>query len=149
MKSLAITGNFPEANVDALAVAVFKGEKASSADLKELDRITGGLIASVIAAEEFKGETGETALLRFAASGKVKATRLLLIGVGEKADYKTHDVAAVAGGAVRFLQKRKIKSFALLPRSSGNAIEIAQCAMQGCITSQFELDKYKSKDKTK
>jgi len=149
MKSLAITGNFPEANVDALAVTVFKGEKASSADLKELDRISGGLITSVIAADEFKGESGETALLRFAASGKVKATRLLLIGVGEKAEYKTHDVASVAGTAVRFLQKRKTKSFALLPRSAGNAVEVAQCAMQGCITSQFEIDKYKSKDKTK
>ncbi len=149
MKSSAITGNFPEANVEALAVVIFKGEKASSADLSGLDKITGGLIGSVIANDEFKGDVGETALLRFHPSGKVKASRVLLIGVGDKADYKTHDVASVAGGAVRFLQKRKIKSFALLPRSAGNAVEVAQFAMQGCITSQFELDKYKSKDKTK
>ncbi len=148
MKSLGITGNFTGANVDALAVAVFKGEKASSAGLKDLDKMTGGLIASVIQAEEFKGDNGETALLRFAAKGSVKASRLLLIGVGEMADYKLHDVAVVAGCAVRFLQKRKVKSFALSPRFDGDAAEIAQNAMQGAVTSQFEIDKYKSKDKT-
>lgn len=149
MKSLAITGNFPEANVEALAVVVFKGEKASSEELSGLDKISGGLISSVISADEFKGEMGETALLRFTPSGKVKASRLLLIGVGDKSDYKTPEVASVAGSAVRFFQKRKTKSFAFLPRSGGNAVEVAQFAMQGCITSQFELDKYKSKDKTK
>ena len=36
MKFQGITGNFTEANVEALAVAVFKGEKASSGELKEL-----------------------------------------------------------------------------------------------------------------
>lgn len=149
MKSLAITGNFPEANVEALAVVVFKGEKATSADLKELDKISGGLIASVIAADEFKGDAGETALLRYAPSGKIKAGRLLLIGVGDKSEYKANNVAAVAGTAVRYLQKLKVKSFALLPRCDGNAVEIGQFAMQGSITSQFELDKYKSADKSK
>ena len=70
MKSQAITDKFTEANVEALAVAVFKDEKASSGVLKELDNLTGGLVASVFKAEEFKGEEGETALLRFAAKGK-------------------------------------------------------------------------------
>jgi len=70
MKSLAITDNFQEANVDALAVAVFKDEKAASGVLKDLDKLTGGLIASVIKTEEFKGETGDTAYLLFEPKGK-------------------------------------------------------------------------------
>ena len=119
MKFQGITGNFAEANVEALAVAVFKGEKAASGVLKDLDKLTGGLIAAVMKAEEFKGDAGEVALLRFAASGKVKASRLLLVGVGDKADYKTHSVAAVAGTATRFLRKRNVKSFALLPALRG------------------------------
>ena len=73
MKSLAITGNFTDADVDALAVAVFKDEKANNGALKDLDKLTGGLLASIIKNEEFKGEVGETAILRFAANGKNKA----------------------------------------------------------------------------
>lgn len=148
MKSQGITGNFTEANAEALAVAVFKDEKATGGVLKELDKLTGGILASVIKAEEFKGEPGDIALIRFAAKGKVKASRLLLVGVGDKKEYKTPNVSAVAGTATRFLRKRSVKSFALLPRSESDASEVAQNAMQGFVTSQFELDKYKTKDKT-
>jgi len=147
MKTQAITANFQEANVDALAVAVFKDEKASSGVLKDLDKLTGGIVSSVIKHEEFKGDVNETALIRFAAKGKVKASMLLLIGVGDKSDYKTASVSNVSGTATRFLRKRNVKSFALLPRSDGDAGEIAQNAAQGFVTSQFELDKYRTKDK--
>ena len=147
MKFQGISGNFTEANVDALAVAVFKGEKAASGVLKDLDKLTGGLVTSVIKSEEFKGESGQTVLLRFVAGGKVKASRLLLVGVGDKAEYKASSVAVVSGTATRFLRKRNIKSFALLARSGASATDVAQQAVCCFITSQFELDKYKTKDK--
>jgi leucyl aminopeptidase len=147
MKFQGITGNFTEANVEALAVAVFKGEKASSGELKELDKLTGGLIAEVMKAEEFKGDSGQTALLRFSATGKVKATRLLLVGVGDKSDAKAPSIATLAGTATRYLRLRSVRSFALLARSKASAADVAQHAVQGFITSQFELDKYKTKDK--
>lgn len=147
MKSQAIVDNFQEANVDALCVAVFKDEKATSGVLKDLDKLTGGQIASVIKTEEFKGETGDTAYLLFEPKGKVKASRLLLVGVGDKSDYKAADVAKLSGTATRNLRKRNIKGFALLPRFEGDVVEAATRAMQGVVTSQFELDKYKTKDK--
>ncbi len=147
MKFVGITGNFTEAATEALAVAVFKGEKTSGGLLKELDKLTGGLLAGVIKHEEFKGDAGQTALLRFAPKGKVTATRLLLIGVGDKKEYKAHSVAALAGTATRYLRKRSVKGFALLPRGDAGAVETAQNAVQGFITSQFELDKYRTKDK--
>jgi len=147
MKFAGISGNFTEANVDALAVAVFKDEDAASGVLKDMDKLTGGLVSAVIKNEEFKGEIGETALLRFPSKGKGKATRLMLVGVGPKEEYKAHSVAHVAGGAARYIRKRNIKSFALLPRAEGDTTAIAQAAIQGVITSQFELDKYKTQDK--
>ena len=146
MKFQGITGGFTEANVEALAVAVFKGEKASSGELKELDRLTGGLIGEVMNAEEFKGDAGQTALLRFPAKGG-RASRLLLVGVGDEAEYKAGSVYTLAGTATRYLRKRSVKSFALLARGTFDAAEVGQQAVTGFITSQFELDKYKTKDK--
>ncbi len=147
MKFQAITENFQEANVDALAVAVFKDEKTTGGILKDLDKLTGGLIASVIKADEFKGEAGEIVFLRFEAKGKVKANRLLLVGVGDKIDYQSPHVAVLAGTATRYLLKKNIKNFALAPRSDSDAADVAVHAAQGVVTSQFELDKYKTKDK--
>lgn len=149
MRFQAITGNFAEAGADALAVAVFKGEKPTGGILQKLDKVTGGLVVPVFKADEFKGDVGETALIRFTPKGKVTASRLLLVGVGKKDDYHPHMVSAVSGTATRFLRKRNIKSFALLARSSANAVEEAQHAVQGFVTSQFELDKYRTKDKNK
>jgi leucyl aminopeptidase len=149
MRTQGITGNFTEANVDALAIAVFKNEKPNAGVLRDLDRVTGGVLAATIKAGEFKGDAGETALLRFNRKGKVKATRLLLIGMGEREEYKAAAVSIVSGTAARFFRQRNIKSFALLPRCEGYSVEIAQNATQGVITSLFELDKYKTKDKNK
>jgi leucyl aminopeptidase len=147
MKSQAITGNYQEANVDAIAVAVFKDERATGGFLKDLDKLTGGLIASVIKSEEFSGKEGEIVLLHVAPKGRVKASRILLVGVGEKTDYQAPQVAILAGTAARYLRKLNAKSFALVPRSDTEARETAAQAMQGVITGQFELDKYKTQDK--
>lgn len=147
MKTQGITGNFTETNVEALAVAVFKNEKPTTGHLKDLDRITGGILAATIKAGEFRGDSGETALIRFARKGKVKATRLLLVGMGDREEYKASAVSIVSGTAARSLRQLNIKSFALLPRCDGYSVEITQNATQGVITSLFELDKYKTKDK--
>ncbi len=148
MKSQAISGNFQEADVEALVIAVFKDEKAADGVLKQLDDLTGGLAASLFESDEFKGEAGDMEHFRFAPNGNVKATRLLFVGVGERADYKPASVAVLSGTAARFLRKKGVKSFALMPRFEGDAAESAASAMQGVVTSQFELDKYKTKDKT-
>lgn len=149
MKFQGITGNFTEANVEALAVAVFKGEKPASGVLKDLDKLTGGLVASIFKSEEFKGDVGQTALVRFVPNGGVKAGRLLLVGVGDSKDYKAFSAGNVSGTATRYLRHRGVKSFAFLPRCDAGASETAQYAVQGFITSQFEIDKYKTKDKNK
>jgi leucyl aminopeptidase len=147
MESQGITDHFTEANVEALAAVLFKGEKATAKEIKELDNLTGGQISAALRSEEIKGETGDTAMFRISPKGKVKATRILIVGAGDKADYKVPSVADASGTATRVLRKSNVKTFAFLPRCKGDNVEIAQSAVQGAVTSQFELDKYKTKDK--
>lgn len=145
MKTQAITGNYSDANVEAIAVAIFKDEKSGSSFIKELDELTGGIASSIIKNEEIKGNSGETALIRF--NGKSKAKRLLLIGVGDEKEYNAASTGVLAGTAARFLSKRNIKSFVLVPRSQADAVEIAQHTTQSVVSSLFSIDKYKTKDK--
>ncbi len=148
MKFQAITDNFQDADVDALAVAVFKDENAASGILKDLNELIGGHIASTIKSEEFKGESGDTAYFIFESKGKNKASRLLLVGAGDRADYKISDAGILAGTAARNLRKRNVKSFALAPRLDGaDVLAVATNAAASVVASQFELDKYKSSDK--
>ncbi len=146
MEFQGISSGFSEAGVDALGVAVFKGEKASSPALKDLDALTGGHVASAMKAGEFSGDAGEVLSLRLTPKGKVKAAKLLLVGVGEKSDYNNNGISMAAGCATRTLRKANAKSFAFDARGE-DAVAAAQNTVQGAITSQFELDKYKTKDK--
>lgn len=147
MNIQASTRSFRETDAPALCVAVFKDEKVDNGILQELDSLTGGVLRSIFDGEEIKGKEGETALVHLAPGENMKANRLLLVGCGDKADYNAAKVAQLAGTAARFFRGRNIKSFALVPRSEADAGLVAQNAAQGAITSLFELDKYRTKDK--
>src|SRR5215207_6693411 len=132
------SGPLADADVQALAVAVFKDEKADEGFLKELDVAAGGLVRSVLESEELKGKEGETVYLHLPAGGDgPKARRLLLVGVGERADYKPAQVSQFAGAAVRGLG----------PRLDADASTAASAAVEGAVIGLFEPDKYRTVDK--
>src|SRR5262247_4133657 len=104
MQVEANQGPFADLDVQALAVAVFKDEKPNEGFLKKLDELSGGLVSSTIEAEEFVGKESETAYFHLVGNNKLKARRLLLIGVGDPKDYKAGQVSQMAGTAVRVLR---------------------------------------------
>ncbi|HEX8175495.1 MAG TPA: leucyl aminopeptidase [Pyrinomonadaceae bacterium] len=147
MEILGSAGNYLEEDVQALAVAVFKDEKADDGFLKELDEATGGIIRSVIESEELKGKEGETAYLHLGGGGSIKARRLLLLGAGERSEFKTPQISQLAGTAARSLRAKNIKSIGLVPRVEGDAEKIAAAAAEGAAIALFDPDKYRTVDK--
>jgi leucyl aminopeptidase len=136
-------------DVQAIAVAVFKDEKADAGLLKSLDDLTGGLVRSVIEAEELKGKEGETVYLHVPGREGLKAQRLLFIGVGDAGEYDAGKVFQFGGTAARSLRSRNVKSFAVVPRSEGDSHTAASSVTQGIIFGLFELDKYRTSEKEK
>jgi len=152
---MQVTGSakrYAEDEAQALAVAVFINEKADEGFLKELDAATGGLVRSVIETGELKGKEGEIVYMHLAAAdsggaGKLKAQRLLLLGVGERADYKPAQISQTAGAVTRFLRSKNVKSIAFVPRADGDAESVVAAAVEGGIMSLFDPDKYRTSDK--
>ena len=136
-------------DVRALAIAVFKDEKAEEGFLKELDALTRGVIKSVIDSEELKGKEGETVYLHLLGAEGLKAQRLLLVGVGERAEYTIAQVSQMAGTAARLLRSKNVKSFAVVPRSEEDSETVASTTVQGAIIGLFEPDKYRTIEKEK
>ena len=154
MKLQASARPLTEQDVEALAVTVFKDEKADEGFLKELDQAANGVIHSVIEAEELKGKEGETVYVHLAAANNagIKARRLLLIGAGDHDEYSAAQVSNMAGAAARFLRSKNIKSVAFAPRAAaaaGDAERIASAAAEGALMGLFELDKYRTVEKEK
>src|SRR5438132_6848794 len=105
MEVIGTSQSCKDIDAQALAVAVFKGEKADEGLLKTLDRAAGGLISGVIKTEEFAAKVGETAYFHLSGKG-LKAGRLLLIGAGDRDTYKTAKITRMAGSASRFLRSK-------------------------------------------
>src|SRR2546429_201986 len=135
-------------DAQALAVAVFKDEKPDDGLLKDLDKQIGGLIGNVIQSEEFAAKEGETAYFHLSNAG-LKARRLLLIGCGERSEYKWAQISQMAGTAARFLRSKNLKTIAIVPRTDGDPQRTAQIVIQSAIMGLFEPDKYRTKDKEK
>ena len=147
MQVEANRGPIEELDVQALAVAVFKNEKADEGFLKKLDELSGSLVRSALDAEEFAGKEGETAYFHLVGNNSLKARRLLLIGVGEAKDYGNAQVSQMAGTAVRSLRSKNAKTIAVLPRSSGDAAATAKSAVEGAYIATFDPDKYRTVEK--
>ena len=148
MNIQASTRSLRETDAPALVVAVFKDEKADSGLLQELDGLSNGVLRSIFDGEEIKGKEGETAFVHLPPTENLRANRLLLVGAGAKEDYNAAKVAVVAGTAARALRGKSVKRFAFAPRcENDDAVKVAQNAAQGAITSLFELDKYRTKDR--
>ena len=147
MQVEASQGPFEQLDVQAIAVAVFKDEKADSGFLKKLDELTGGLVKSTIDAEEFSGKEGETAYFHLVGNDKLKAGRVLLVGVGAAKEYKNGGVSNMAGTAVRSLRSKNAKSIAVLPRVENDFEQASSVAVQGAFISVFDPDKYRTVDK--
>src|SRR2546421_4860717 len=131
---------------DAIAIALFKDEKADDGLLKTLDKAVDKLVSSDIKSEEFSGKEGETAYFHLTGSG-LRSPRLLLIGCGESADYKTAQLSQMAGTAARFLRGKNAKTIAILPRAGGDVEKVAQTVISGAIMGLFDPDKYRTKEK--
>jgi leucyl aminopeptidase len=147
MQVEASRARIEELDVQALAVTVFKSEKADEGFLKNIDELSGGLVRSALDAEEFHGKEGETAYFHLVGNNKLKARRLLLVGVGDASDYKPANVSQMAGTAVRSLRSKNVKSIAVIPRASGDAGETAATAVEGAFIALFDPDKYRTVEK--
>ncbi|WP_426959608.1 leucyl aminopeptidase [Muricoccus radiodurans] len=105
----------------------------------EWDRQLGGHLARGLAAAEFKGKKGQVTTL-YAPGGGL--SRLLLVGLGKRADLDANAAEAAAGAAVAALGKES--QAALDARAAGG--RAADFAM-GAVLRAWRFDRYRTKEK--
>ena len=138
---------YHDIDTQALVIPVFKDENPDEGFLKTVDAASGGIVKSVIEAEELKGKEGETVYLHLLNNNQIKPQRLLLVGVGEHSDYTRTQVSQMAGTAVRLLRGKSVKSLAIVPRLEGSADDVASAVVEGAVMATFDPDKYRTADK--
>ncbi|MBD0372105.1 MAG: leucyl aminopeptidase [Pyrinomonadaceae bacterium] len=133
---LEISDRIPDAAKDeAVAVCVFKDEKVEAQD-EGIKRACEQIAES----GEFKGEA-ETLLLFHAPDGK-GARRLLLLGLGARADFDLSVLRRAAGMVVRQARATHIKRLALLLPRADDPQATTRAASEGATLGLYENDFY-------
>ena len=107
-----VSGVAADIGADALIVGVFAGAVADSDALLGLEDALGGGLLSHLKASEFDGKLEQQ--VDVPTFGRVKARRLLIVGLGPKADVDAARVRAALAAAVRSAQSSTTKSLAIV-----------------------------------
>jgi leucyl aminopeptidase len=135
---------------ELLAVAAIDTQTAKGPDAKPLpelltaDPAVRAAAAAVLASGEFKAGANETLLIH--APTGIKASRLLIVGLGKQANVAVNGVRSAAGTAVRFTKPRAIRElvFALPDSPLLPPGPCTRAAVEGAFVGDFDPDTYRS-----
>ncbi len=113
VKSADIT----EIDTPALVVNLFRGVKKPGGATGAVDRELGGLITDLIKDGEIKGGVGETTLIH--TLGKIKPSRVLVVGLGPQDKFDSQVVRRVSAEVVRFLRRKGISKATTIAHGAG------------------------------
>ncbi|MBL0386681.1 leucyl aminopeptidase [Tumebacillus sp. ITR2] len=120
---------------DSLLVFYTKSD-ALSPELLELDTELGGELKAMFADRELSGKNGSVAHIR--TSGRLQATHLFLVGLGESDKLDAEKVREAAGSAARSLKGRTV---AVAPFTD----EFALATVEGLLMGRYVYSAHKSK----
>ena len=113
VRSADITG----IDTPALVVNLFRGVKKPGGATGAVDQALDGLISQLINDGEIKGAMGETTLIH--TLGKIKPSRVLVVGLGPKDKFDVQVVRRVSAEVVRFLRRKGISKAVTIAHGAG------------------------------
>lgn len=129
------------AGVEALAVGVVKGDLRKHPDVVALDKLMNGALLKLAKQQEFDGKWEQT--LEVTTLGSIKATRLMLLGLGTADELSGSRLRSIAAVAARWGQSCRAASLGLkLPDDSD-----VRLVAEGVGLGAYRFDKYFTGDR--
>ena len=134
------TQSLEEVSADLLAVAVTSDNQADV--LASLDQAFDGQLLSTMESDGFKAKSGATAT--YPTFGKIKASKLVIVGLGSGDTIGLYQAAGAAGKAARDAGAKTVGL------AMGNLDAAGtQTAVEAFTAGNYKFDKYKTGDDTK
>jgi leucyl aminopeptidase len=142
MQIYVLQGDIVKIETEVLALGVFKGVQAPGGAAGAIDRALDGMLSSLLKDGDFRGESGETFLLR--TESRLPAKRILLIGLGERDSFdleRARNISAKAvQAAARFRELTTIVHGAGIGGLEPEAA--AQALVEGAALGKYRFDRY-------
>ena len=129
---------------DAVVIGFYEGEKKLSAELLDMDKLLGGVIAKSFKQGRLSGKLTEFEV--FHTTGDFSAPLLAVMGLGKEKELSADKVRSAFGNLCRSLRRSKAVSIALLLPGGSNVSEQAQAAIEGAYLGLYEFRRHISKE---
>jgi leucyl aminopeptidase len=126
--------------VDLLAIGVSSKRPAQEPIIKTIDRAIGGALLEAIKLEDFKGKSGQT--LRVLGRGRLRAKRVLLVGLGDRAGEARERLLGVKAG--RALGDKGSSIAVIAPSDDPRALS---ALADGLTTGAYQYARYLTGDR--
>ncbi len=136
-----------EADVDALVLGAFEGEHGLGDAPRQVDDRLDRAISGAISTGEFKAKANETLLLH--SLGRLKTSKVLVVGLGKRAEAGQRAAAQAAGTAARLLRGGGVRRFAttLHRQLNSDAATAAGAVAGGACLALFDADTYRTEER--
>ena len=142
MKIDVVSANPLKHATPALVIGCF--EDARDDLFAACDTALDGCLGRLIAGREFSGKADSTRLIHTLA--KLPAERLLLVGLGKRAELDEERLRRAAGNAMQALRTARVASSATALHLSGKQESALEAVCEGTLLGSYAFEQYKTKD---
>ncbi|MFH0941851.1 MAG: leucyl aminopeptidase [Chloroflexota bacterium] len=147
MKIKAVSGDIAATSAGAIIIGTFEGLKQPEGELASIDRRLGGAVERLMKDDEIKGKLSEITVIH--SLGRLAAQRVVVTGLGKKAELTKDRVRQAAAETVRYLKKKGVTTLASLnlvaDAASISPQEAAQTVAEAALLGSYTFDKHLTK----
>ncbi len=134
---------------DIIIINLFEGVRTPGGATSTMDKALSGIISKLIRKGELSGKLGETVIVH--TFGKIKADKVLIVGLGKANDLNVEQIRKAAGAAIKRARKAGARKVGTIVHGAGiGGIEpklAAQALTEGSLLALYEFKKYKKSHK--
>ena len=142
MKITVTVGPLASVECDALVVGLYAEESKLRDAVAKLDRTIGGQLADVLTAERFQAKPAQVTYVH--TGGRLPARRLVVVGLGKRADLTLETVRRAASAGLRRARELGAKIVAIETLGERLPADARTHAVtEGAILGSYTFDRYK------
>jgi leucyl aminopeptidase len=151
MKVILKTGKIEAFESEAAVTFHFEGEKKLLPKTQALDKASKGLVSEVMQKRDFSGELFQPCIIY--TRGALPVERILLMGLGRRADFTLDRWRGVASRAAQALRDKGVKAFSLCPYVRGyskiSLQDFSQAVVEGLYLGLYQFNEFKTEQRDK
>jgi leucyl aminopeptidase len=141
-------GGIDKESVDAIVLMLYEGDAALQGGAATIDKALDGAITALRQEGEFTGKPKQQTILQ--TQGRLKAKKVVLIGLGKPAKLTLEGLRQAAGSAVHYARGLGASTLAATLEDAEQVpiglSETAQAVAEGIILALYRFDKFKTEE---